>query len=158
MLKDDYAQPLTLYTCSAIYNLIMWSQDFRAIPQKENLDNVQNLSLAFCIHSVWSWIKYWRPENINLCKDNHFLHINLINFIWTGQRLGSTSDYKAGPGTYSKHGFLYSSLAGFKHVLETGNDEVKTKWHRRWAGKTSHVHLAPEHVFTTIHPRRTEWN
>ncbi len=24
--------------------------------------------------------------------------------------------------------------------------------HRRWAGKTSHVHLAPEHVFTTEHP------
>ncbi len=29
---------------------------------------------------------------------------------------------------------------------------------RRWAGKTSHVHFAPEYVFTTKHPRRTEWN
>ena len=28
--------------------------------------------------------------------------------------------------------------------------------YRRWAGKTSHVRLAPEYVFATKHPRRTE--
>ncbi len=28
--------------------------------------------------------------------------------------------------------------------------------HRRWAGKTSFVRLAPEHVFTIEHLRRTE--
>ncbi len=33
---------------------------------------------------------------------------------------------------------------------------VTTYAHRRWAGKTSHVHLAPEHVFTIKHLRGTE--
>ncbi|XP_072037302.1 exosome complex component CSL4-like [Amphiura filiformis] len=41
-----------------------------------------------------------------------------------GERLGSTSDYHAGPGTYCKQGFVYSSLAGFKHVQETAKDEL----------------------------------
>lgn len=41
-----------------------------------------------------------------------------------GERLGSTNEYQVGPGTYNRQGFIYSSLAGFKHVRETGKDNL----------------------------------
>ncbi|XP_022106158.1 exosome complex component CSL4-like isoform X2 [Acanthaster planci] len=39
-----------------------------------------------------------------------------------GQRLGSTEDYQAGKGTYTRQGYIYSSLAGFRHESKHGEE------------------------------------
>ena len=38
-----------------------------------------------------------------------------------GERLGSLEEYLPGKGTYIRHGYLYSSLVGFKHVEKNEN-------------------------------------
>ncbi|XP_038058346.1 exosome complex component CSL4-like [Patiria miniata] len=39
-----------------------------------------------------------------------------------GQRLGSTEEFQAGKGTYTRQGYVYSSLAGFRHESKQGED------------------------------------
>ncbi|XP_071788380.1 exosome complex component CSL4-like [Asterias amurensis] len=39
-----------------------------------------------------------------------------------GQRLGSAEEYKSGRGTFTRQGFIYSSLAGFQHEVKKGED------------------------------------
>lgn len=41
-----------------------------------------------------------------------------VTVVVPGERLGSLEQYVAGNGTYSRHGYLYSSLAGLKHVVQ----------------------------------------
>lgn len=41
-----------------------------------------------------------------------------------GERLGSLEQYLPGKGTYIRHGYVYSSLVGFKHVDEKENEVV----------------------------------
>ncbi|XP_015758509.1 PREDICTED: exosome complex component CSL4-like, partial [Acropora digitifera] len=40
-----------------------------------------------------------------------------------GERLGSLEQFTPGNGTYIRHGYLFSSLAGYKHVLQQQNGE-----------------------------------
>ncbi|EDO49274.1 predicted protein [Nematostella vectensis] len=41
-----------------------------------------------------------------------------------GERLGSAEQYSAGNGTYSRHGHIYSCLAGYRHVEKDGDKSV----------------------------------
>ncbi len=49
-----------------------------------------------------------------------------------------------------------ASFSALTIVLVLPKGVASRKPLRRWAGKASHVRLAPEYVFTTKHPRRTE--
>lgn len=40
-----------------------------------------------------------------------------VTIVVPGERLGSLEQFVAGNGTYSRHGYVYSSLAGLKHVV-----------------------------------------
>lgn len=42
-----------------------------------------------------------------------------------GERLGSLEQFQPGKGTYIRHGYVYSSLAGFRHVV-VGKAESET--------------------------------
>lgn len=49
-----------------------------------------------------------------------------------GERLGSLDQFKAGNGTYIRHGYVYSCLAGIKHVQqETEVCELTYVWYYR---------------------------
>ena len=39
-----------------------------------------------------------------------------------GERLGSTEEYDAGPGSYSRQGYIYASLVGVKKIVEKNAD------------------------------------
>lgn len=41
-----------------------------------------------------------------------------------GERLGSVDHYKAGEGTYVRHGFIFSSLAGYKKNAPVDDGEI----------------------------------
>lgn len=41
-----------------------------------------------------------------------------------GERLGSLEQFSSGNGTYVRHGYVYASLAGYRHLLEQENGEV----------------------------------
>ncbi|KXJ17143.1 exosome complex component CSL4 [Exaiptasia diaphana] len=41
-----------------------------------------------------------------------------VTIVVPGERLGSLEQFAAGNGTYSRHGYVYSSLAGLKHVVQ----------------------------------------
>ena len=41
-----------------------------------------------------------------------------------GERLGSLEEFSSGNGTYTRHGYVYASLAGYKQLQEQKNGEV----------------------------------
>ncbi|PIK56595.1 putative exosome complex component CSL4-like [Apostichopus japonicus] len=41
-----------------------------------------------------------------------------------GERLGSVDHYKAGEGTYVRHGFIFSNLAGYKRTTPVDDGEI----------------------------------
>lgn len=51
-----------------------------------------------------------------------------------GERLGSVDHYKAGEGTYVRHGFIFSNLAGYKRTTPVDDGEVSN-----WKGSLSNV-------------------
>jgi len=44
-----------------------------------------------------------------------------------GERLGSTGEYSTGPGTYSRQGYIYSSLVGVKKIEKNADGGSRAK-------------------------------
>lgn len=64
---------------------------------------------------------------VNLSKFEGFdmVSIDENSIAIPGERLGSLEQFTPGNGTYIRHGYLFSSLAGYKHVLQQQNGEVR---------------------------------
>lgn len=71
---------------------------------------------------------------INYSKINKFKSVLIQRVTWQfikmaevcvapGQRVGTIADYDGGPGTYQRGNYLYSSLVGYKRILQIDQAE-----------------------------------